>query len=322
MPDRRHRPLGRDGARNRPDGWTRHLPGLAFALFLTMASSACAAEPVAPDPPRAQHVATYVWRMDDADFGGFSGIEISDDGNRFTVISDRATIRWGSIQRDARGRITGLQADGAERLRDSTGQPLRQDWRGDSEGLAIGLDGHIWISFEGETRIARYDSPDGPAQVLPRPPEFDRMQRNSSFEALAIAPDGTLLTLPERSGELTRPFPVWRWRNGAWDQPFSVPRSGDWLAVGADIGPDGRFYLLERDFKGLLGFRSRVRRFDLSEAGLTNEWTLLESLPLQYDNHEGISVWNDGTGIRITLISDDNFGFLQRTELVEFRVTD
>lgn len=322
MPDRRHRPLRRAGTRGWPDGWTRRLFGLASALFLIPAFSACAAEPAALDATRAQHVATYVWNMDDASFGGFSGIEISDDGSRFTTISDRATIRWGTIQRDARGRITGLLTEGTTRLHDGKGQPLRQDWRGDSEGLAIGPDGHLWISFEGETRIARYDAPNGPAHVLPRPPEFDLMQRNSSFEALAIAPDGTLLTLPERSGKLTRPFPVWRWRDGAWDQPFAVPRSGDWLTVGADIGPDGRFYLLERDFKGLLGFRSRVRRFDLSETGLTNERTLLESYPLQYDNLEGISVWSDDIGIRIALISDDNFGFLQRTELVEFRVTD
>ena len=268
------------------------------------------------------HVATYVWSQDDADFGGFSGIEISDDGNRFTVISDRATIRWGGIHRDAQGRITGLEPVETARLHDRDGKPLKPDWRGDSEGLAIGPDGTIWISFEGTTRVARYDRPDGPAHPLPRPPEFERMQRNSSFEALAVAADGTLFTLPERSGALTRPFPVWRWRNGAWDQPFSIPRSGDWLAVGADIGPDGRFYLLERDFKGLLGFRSRVRRFDLSESGVTNPVTLLESFPLQYDNLEGISVWKDGQDTRITLISDDNFGTLQRTELVEFRLRE
>ena len=118
------------------------------------------------------------------------------------------------------------------------------------------------------------------------------------------------------------PFPVWRWRDGVWDQPFSVPRSGDWLAVGADIGPDGRLYLLERDFKGLLGFRSRVRRFDISDSGLSHETVLLESRPLQYDNLEGISVWRDAQDIRLTLISDDNFGMLQRTELVEYRVTE
>ena len=49
---------------------------------------------------------------------------------------------------------------------------------------------------------------------------------------------------------------------------------------------------------------------------------LLESRPLQYDNLEGISVWQDAQGIRLTLISDDNFGLLQRTELVEYRVTE
>ena len=65
-----------------------------------------------------------------------------------------------------------------------------------------------------------------------------------------------------------------------------------------------------------------MRRFDLTEAGLANEAVLLESYPLRYDNLEGISVWRDDMGIRITLISDDNFGFLQRTELVEFRLLE
>ena len=36
----------------------------------------------------------------------------------------------------------------------------------------------------------------------------------------------------------------------------------------------------------------------------------------------GIAVWEDGQGIRITMISDDNFLFLQRTELVEYRIRD
>ncbi|WP_010391795.1 esterase-like activity of phytase family protein [Paracoccus sp. TRP] len=321
MSGRRHRPLRRGGPAGGAAGRPRRLPGLALALLLS-ASAACAADPTPSGTPKVDYVATYVWRMEDEDFGGFSGIEISADGGRFTALSDRATIRWGSIERDTQGRIRGLDLAGRARLRDSSGKPLKPGWQGDSEGLAISADGTIWVSFEGLTRVARYDTPDSPAQPLPRPPEFKEMQRNSSLEALAVLPDGTLLTLPERSGVLTRPFPVWRWRNGKWDQPFSIPRTGDWLAVSADIGPDGRFYLLERDFKGLLGFRSRVRRFDLGENAISNERVLLETRPLQYDNLEGISVWHDGQGIRITMISDDNFGWLQRTELVEYRVTE
>ncbi|RDW13127.1 esterase-like activity of phytase family protein [Paracoccus thiocyanatus] len=320
MPGRRHRPLRRGGRAGAATG-RRRLRGLALSLSLLCGVPACAADP-APPRPRVDYVATYVWQMEDETFGGFSGIEISADGSRFTALSDRATIRWGSVQRDAQGRIRGLELSGRAHLRDSAGKPLKPGWQGDSEGLAIAPDGTIWISFEGLTRVARHDTPDSPAKPLPRPAEFKTMQRNSSLEALAILPDGTLLTLPERSGALTRPFPVWRWRDGKWDQPFSIPRSGDWLAVGADIGPDGRLYLLERDFKGLLGFRSRVRRFDLSDSGVANENVLLESRPLQYDNLEGISVWHDGRGIRITMISDDNFGWLQRTELVEYRVAE
>lgn len=318
MPGRRHRPLSRAAG----EGRFRRLRRLALSALLLSAGAARAADPAPSAGPRVDYVATYVWSLPDEQFGGFSGIEISADGSRFTALSDRASIRWGSVERDAEGRIRGLEPAGRARLRDSSGKPLKPGWQGDSEGLAVAPDGTIWISFEGLTRIARYDTPDSPAQPLPRPPEFKAMQRNSSLEALAILPDGTLLTLPERSGQLTRPFPVWRWRDGRWDQPFAIPRSGDWLAVGADVGPDGRFYLLERDFKGLLGFRARVRRFDLTEQGALNERVLLESRPLQYDNLEGISVWDDGTGIRLTLIADDNFNWFQRTELVEYRVTE
>ena len=270
----------------------------------------------------ARHLATYVWHQDDAAFGGFSGIEISDDGSRFTALSDRATIRWGRILRDDQGRITAMETEGSSRLHDSKGTPLPPGRIGDSEGIAVGADGRIWVSFEGLTRVALYERPDAPAKPLPRPDAFTRMQKNSSLEALAILPDGTLLTLPERSGALDRPFPVWRWRNGTWDQPFSVPRDGNWLPVGADIGPDGRFYLLERDFRGILGFLSRVRRFDLTDAGPVNGTVLMQSRPMRFDNLEGIAVWHDGSDIRLTLISDDNFRRFQRTEVVEFRVTD
>ena len=300
----------------------RRLAGLALAALLVSGSTAVAADPAPLPAPVTDHVGTYVWSMDDETFGGFSGIEISADGSRFTALGDRSELRWGRVERDADGRIDSLHPTGQAHLMDSNGKWLQPGWLGDSEGLAIDATGAIWISFEGLSRVVRYDQPGHPAKPLSRPPEFKSMQRNSSFEALAVMADGTLLTLPERSGQLTRPFPVWRWRNGSWDQPFSIPRSGDWLAVGADIGPDGRFYLLERDFKGLLGFRSRVRRFDISDSGLAHESVLLETYPLQYDNLDGISVWRDAQGIRLTLISDDNFGMFQRTELVEYRVTE
>lgn len=270
---------------------------------------------------RVDYVGSYVWSLDDADFGGFSGIEISDDGSQFHVISDRAWIRWGGIERDASGRIRGLQMAGRAPLQDSKGKRLLPGRLGDSEGLAIGRDGTIWISFEGLDRIARYDDVDGPAVRVPVPPEWKKIQVNEGFEALAVTPEGDLLTLPEYAPE-GGDFPVWRYRDGRWDQPFTIPAERDWQAVGADMGPDGRLYLLERNFRGLLGFRSRVRRFVLGPDGITSAEQLISTGTLQYDNLEGIAVWEDGLGIRITMVSDDNFLPVQRTELVEYRVTD
>lgn len=275
-----------------------------------------------PAGPHLEHISTYVWRGDDTDFGGFSGIEISDDGSSFLALSDRATVRWGSITRDAAGRIRAMEPAGRARLKDSEGKPLMPGLKGDSEGIAKGPGESFWVSFEGIVRVAYYATPDSPAELLPKPPEFRQMQRNSALEALAVTPEGALLTMPERSGALERPFPVWRYKNDTWDQPFAVPRSGNWLPVAADVGPDGKLYVLERDFKGLLGFLNRLRRFDLSDDGLTNEQVLLQTRPLQYDNLEGMAVWHDGRGIRVTMISDDNFNFLQRTELVEYRIRD
>ena len=268
------------------------------------------------------YVGSYVWRGGDEDFGGFSGIEIGADGSSFLALSDRATLRWGTVERDDQGVIRGLTTIGSTHLKSSTGRDLRGGWLGDSEGLAVDAQDRIWVSFEGLHRIARYDDPDQPAHRVDSPEAFQSIIKNGGFEALAIAPDGAVIAIVERSGGPQAPSPIWRWTEAdGWTQPWSIPRDGNWLPTGADFGPDGRLYVLDRGFQGLLGFASRVRRFDWGEHGPENEVELLRTTPAQYDNLEGLSVWDDGIGLRLTMISDDNFLFLQRTELVEYRVT-
>lgn len=262
--------------------------------------------------------------MNDPLFGGISGIHVFPGGLRFAAITDRGAWSEGRIARDGQGRITGVTAAPWRLLRATGITPLAEG-RNDSEGLAIAADGTAYVSFEGRSaaRVLRYARLDGPAQNLPLHPDFPRMQMNSSLEALAIGPDGTLYTLPERSGREDRPFPVYRFRGGVWDQPFALPRRDAFLPVAADIGPDGRFYLLERDFRGLSGFASRVRRFELTPRGPVAERELLRTPPGTHDNLEGLSVWRDGGGRLIgTMVSDDNFRFFQRTEIVEYALPD
>ncbi|MEH7827727.1 esterase-like activity of phytase family protein [Gemmobacter denitrificans] len=265
-------------------------------------------------------VGSFIWRSDDPALGGMSAIELDPSGTGFTALSDRGGWTRGRLIRDPEGRITGLEAAPVQRLR-GKGQAGLAAGRTDSEGLAVAKGGTAYVSFEGAARVLRYDRLDGPAENLPIPDAFRRMQRNSALEALAIAPDGALFTLPERSGAEDRPFPVWRYRKGTWDQPFSLPREGLFLPVGADFGPDGQLYLLERQFRGLMGFASRVRRFAITGDTISAGEVLLETRPGRHDNLEGLSVWRDAAGdLRLTMIADDNFRFFQTTEIVEYRI--
>lgn len=89
--------------------------------------------------------------------------------------------------------------------------------------------------------------------------------------------------------------------------------------VGADFGPDGRLYVLERDFTWMGGFSNRVRSFRLGPDGFDDEATLLQTPFGSADNFEGITVWRDDDGgVRATLIADDNFFALQSTVISEY----
>ncbi|MEY4697128.1 MAG: hypothetical protein RIT14_1556 [Pseudomonadota bacterium] len=275
----------------------------------------------ASQPYAAGFVGAFRWQMADAAFGGLSGIEVAADGLGFVAISDKGYFTRGRFERDAAGAVVGVTAAPMTALKGRGDAPLRPG-RVDSEGLAMLPDGTTFVSFEQVARVLRYRRIDGLAENLPDHPDFAAMQRNSALEALAVAGDGTLYTLPERSGAAERPFPVYRYRNGRWDQPFDLPRVGGFLPTGADIGPDGRFYLLEREFRGLAGFASRVRSFALGADGLTDERVELDSASGQHDNLEGIAVWRDADGaIRLTMVADDNFNFFQITEIVDYRLT-
>ncbi len=261
-------------------------------------------------------IGSYEWRVEHPRFGGFSGVEVTADGAGFIALSDRGSFANGTFERE-NGRIVGIELDAIRPLFIGNRVPLRGK-QSDSEGLAIGDDGVIHVSFESIHGLRVFAGVDQPASDLITSPAFDNLQLNSSLEALAIGPDGALYTMPERSGLATRPFPVYRLKDGMWDQPFALPRSGAFLISGADIGPDGLLYVLERDFVGI-GFRSRIRRFDLQGQ---NEELVLETRVRTHDNLEGISVWRDDQGLRMTLISDDNFRSFQRTEFAEYRLTD
>jgi len=157
--------------------------------------------------------------------------------------------------------------------------------------------------------------------VLPRPPDFARMEANKSLETLAIDSNGWLYTTPERVPE-TGGLKLYRFRNGRWDQPFALPKLGSFLPVGADSAPmagstcwNGTTPFSVASAAGcaasLRPDRRRWRR-DAAETALGT-----------FDNLEGIAVWSDAQHrIRLTMVSDDNFSPFQITQFVDYRVTE
>lgn len=289
---------------------------LILAALFGLSPAALAAE-----GPKVELLGSYVWRESNDMFGGMSGLEITNDGAEFVAVSDGGSVWTGELRREA-GKIVAVENTKGAQLKDTKGFPLVR-LRIDAEGLAMAPDGRLFVSFEAVHRVWSYPNPFADAEWMDRHPDFRAMQNNSSLEALAIDSKGHIYTLPERSGKIERPFPVYRYANGIWAQPFALRRAAPFLATGADFGPDGRLYLLERHFTGILGFRTRVRRFTIAGDIVAGEETLIETETAFHDNLEGISVWRDSEGaIRITMISDDNFRLFQRTEFVEYRITE
>jgi hypothetical protein len=266
-----------------------------------------------------EQLSQTVWREDAELFGGFSALEVREGGTRMVALSDRGNAAFAMLERDERGVLIGARLERIVRLKRPSGGPLRR-YFDDSEGLTRSEDG-LYVSFEGIDRVALY--PELTARPRPRPryPAFEAFSVNGGLEALATLGDGTLLALTEAETPADKTHQAFLWDGDNWSQPFSLPGDGIFKPVGADLGPDGRLYVLERAFSLLSGFRVRIRSFEVTPAGFEDEHMLLIGGPNAYDNAEGIDLWQTADGeTRLTLISDDNFNLLQRTLISEFRL--
>lgn len=233
--------------------------------------------------------------------GGLSAIELSEGGTRFTALSDRGTLIFGVLER-GQGVLTGARIT------------ARRSLEGDIEGLAQSARG-LYVSTEGAApQILRLGADGAPVAQL----DLDglpQMGLNTGAEALAVAPDGALWLAPEAldGGRVA----LWRYAADRWHLAMTLPADPVMRPVGADFGPDGRLYLLERGFWGL-GFSSRLR--SVREDGTD----LREELRFPFGTHgnlEGVSVWRDGTGqLWATMVEDDNQKPFLSGAIVEYRL--
>ena len=259
---------------------------------------------------------TTVLDTDHPEFGGFSGLNMQD--GHLIAVSDAGWWLLADVEDTANGlRPTN---SGFAPMRDSQGKHLGKAG-GDAEGLTV-RDGNLVISFERDHRLA-FHIETGQVGDDIRDNSFESMSTNKGLEALATTPDGWIIAIGEKP--TAKGFPVFLLRySGDIDRAY-LPRTSRHFVTGADVGPDGRLYVLKRDFSILLGVSILIERYDLDEDGFPLGDTRKQLARFDggsgIDNMEGIALWVDETGTtRLTLISDDNFNSFQRTLLMDFTV--
>ncbi|MEM9425630.1 MAG: esterase-like activity of phytase family protein [Pseudomonadota bacterium] len=251
---------------------------------------------------------------------GVSGLEVSPDGASFVAVTDRGWWIEGQFARRGDA-ITEITIDGIQPILGMDGFPSAArrvgDWS-DAEGLALAPDGTAWVSFERWPRVSRFDDVRALPILIKEHPTFYDHAENWQLEAVAIAPDGTLYTFSEKP--LVEGFPIYRLGDdNTWVIDGYLPEQDVFAIVGADFGPDGSLYLLERKLVVGLWWQNRIRRVRLDGTEDVILWTGERG---EYGNLEGIAVWEDAQGLRLTLVSDNNGSTKEATQFVEFRLTE
>jgi hypothetical protein len=266
-------------------------------------------------------------------FGGLSALRLDPKGERFVAVSDQGAWFTGRLVYAGRNMV-GLDDVEASPLLFMDGRPITEHGWYDSESLA--MDGSFaYVGLERVNQVMRFDFSKGftraRGEVVPLPPAAKRLPNNKGLEALVFVPKGlplagTLIALSERgldaNGNLIA-FLV----GGPQPGQFSVRRTDDFDISDAVIPPSGDLLILERKFSLLSGVGIRIRRVALASIGpgaLVDGPAIFNAdLGQEIDNMEGIDahVTPEGETV-LTMISDDNFSFIQRTLLLQFTLVE
>jgi hypothetical protein len=285
-----------------------------------------------PQDPDLDRVGRLAWRgglavsASDPRVGGLSGLVV-DEGGQLVAVTDDGHWLTARVRLDGHGRLADLGEARLLPIRDRNGRPLTEKRHADAEALARAGEGSLFVGFERNHRVARYDAPGAKSNLLPKPQGLAEAPSNKGIESVALLPDGRLFALTE--GSFAPPYlRGWVRVEGAW-HPVSYRPHGRFRPSDAAVSPDGRWvYVVERAVTLLAGFMTRIVRLDAAaiRPGALLEGEEIARLPAaaRFDNIEGISaVRGAGRETLLYLISDDNFrpGLL-RTVILLFAVVD
>lgn len=297
--------------------------------------------PLFPDDPGRtrlgglRYLGGVALALEDERFGGWSALDISEDGERLLAVSDRGYWMTASIAYDGAS-IAGLESLSILPILDEAGEPLSGN-RADSEGLAPLGDGAYALSFEREHRVWRYDLGadwsgviDARPSPIDSPLETEILSNNAGMEGLAMVGDWLWSAQEHTRGDA----PVHFFSRTPLNAPevtrtsYQVAMEPEFGVTELDSDGDGGLYILQRFWARDVGNRIHILHLDADQ--IANAANLTELQPeliaaiepdtMTVDNFEGMTVEEIDGETRLFLISDDNFNDSQRTLLLSFAI--
>ena len=277
-------------------------------------------EPGHRDVGRLRFLGGWEVSSPDRRFGGLSGLRI--EGNEAVAVSDAGMV--------ISFPLPGTAATPRVRFQPVTDGPGRSRARRTRDTEGIWLEGtHLWLSFERQNAVWRYDRATLRAEIGAGPSPMRPWRGNSGPETLVRLADGRFLVVEEGWDDAV-PYSAAILFNGDPSVPgtpwmrLRYERPAGYRATDAAPLPDGRVLILNR---GLLGLRLSARLVVADVRGLRPGGAIVPqevatlAAPLVVDNMEGITVTQENGRTIVWLVSDDDFMRLfRRTLLLKFEL--
>ncbi|WP_066800457.1 esterase-like activity of phytase family protein [Sphingomonas soli] len=265
-------------------------------------------------------------RSPDRVFGGFSAMHVS--GDRFLLVSDSGNVV--RFRLDADFRLSEAQF-GDVAAGPGTGYLKKER---DVESLAHDpATGRIWLGFERDNAIWRYDATLTRAERSVRPPAMRDWSPNGGAESMVRLRSGRFIVISETSrpkGPLAQTGRIGLMFTGdpteAPDRGFRftyIPPPGFDPSDMAEL-PDGRLLVLNRHFSLRALFTAKLTLVDPRSirpgAAVQGREIAHFAAPLLHDNFEALAVTQEAGATIVWIASDDNLQFWERSLLLKFRL--
>ncbi len=267
-------------------------------------------------------------------FGSLSSIRFESDQTHFVGVLDTGQWITGRVERDAKGRLSGLAEVDITPMKNRAAQSFEGKGHMDAEGLALHGD-RVLVSFEQDHRVDVYPNPGFESSraidTIPIPFQRRSLRSNRGFETVAVAPQesplkGGTLIVAERSLDANGNAYA-AILDGPLKGRLALAHYGDYDATDGVFLPNGDLLLLERRFNMAEGIGMRIRRIKSTDikpdAVIDGEILMQADFGYQIDNMEGIDAFTDADGTtHVVIVSDDNHSILQRNLMLEFRLVE